>query len=317
MRTDYHLAVPHSRPALGQPALIALATLLCGIAIGGCRRAEPESETAARPLQLAVTIPPQAWLVERLAGPRADVIVLLPPGESPETWQPDDRSISRLLRADAWIRIGVPAERGPWAQAIEEAGRPRLVASQATVQLRAIEGGACLHHGHDHAHDHGGSGDDPHCWTAPEPLRAQARVVADALAALDPEDAAGYADRLAALESELDALDADLAATLAPARGRAFLVLHPAWGYLADAYGLRQVAIEVAGQAPGDAELTAIRRLARAEQLRCVFVQPQVAGGAADAVAEAIGARVVMLDPLARDVAENLRSVARALAAEE
>jgi zinc transport system substrate-binding protein len=116
------------------------------------------------------------------------------------------------------------------------------------------------------------------------------------------------------LEQRLDELDETIRRTLAPVRGRSFLVFHPAWGYLADEYGLKQVAIEIEGKAPADHELTALQQFARDEQVNVVFVQPQISGQAADAVAAAIGGRLEVLDPLAADVAANLRRVAGALA---
>ena len=85
------------------------------------------------------------------------------------------------------------------------------------------------------------------------------------------------------------------------------------WGYFADDYGLRQVAIEIEGKEPSDRELTRLQILARAEGTAVVFVQPQISGRAARAVAAAIGGRLEQLDPLAPDVAENLRRVAEQL----
>ena len=99
-----------------------------------------------------------------------------------------------------------------------------------------------------------------------------------------------------------------------PYKGRAFFVLHPAWGYFADEYDLRQFAIEREGKSPTDAELTELQRSARREGIKVVFVQPQVTGRGARAVATAIGARLERLDPLAADVDANLLRLADAIA---
>lgn len=111
------------------------------------------------------------------------------------------------------------------------------------------------------------------------------------------------------------ALDSELTTTLEPIAGSAFFVFHPAWGYFADAYGLEQVAIESEGKEPSEAELTRLARLARQRGIRTVFVQPQISGSAARAVAHAVGAELEVLDPLERDVAANLRRVATRLVA--
>jgi zinc transport system substrate-binding protein len=98
-------------------------------------------------------------------------------------------------------------------------------------------------------------------------------------------------------------------------RGKTFFVFHPAWGYFADEYGLKQVAIEQEGKEPSDEEATALQRSARQQGVKVVFVQPQIASRGAEAVARAIGARVEVLDPLAPDVLDNLVRAARAIAA--
>ena len=138
--------------------------------------------------------------------------------------------------------------------------------------------------------------------------------MATALGEIVPGSRDTIRERLAALERELDDLDASLRATLAPCRGKALFVFHPAWGYFADAYGLRQLAIEHEGKTPTDRELTELQRQARTEQVSVVFVQPQISSKAADAVAAAVGGRVEKIDPLAEDVPANLRKVAAAIA---
>jgi zinc transport system substrate-binding protein len=97
--------------------------------------------------------------------------------------------------------------------------------------------------------------------------------------------------------------------------GRAFLVFHPSWGYLAADYDLEQVPIEVQGKEPSAREMAAIVDLARKRSIHVVFAQPQRSRRAAEAVAASIDARVVLADPLAADWAENLRRVARELRA--
>lgn len=135
-----------------------------------------------------------------------------------------------------------------------------------------------------------------------------------ALIELLPERAEAFRQRLAALERELDALHEELRGILAPCKGKSIFVFHPAWGYFTDAYEIEQVAIEQEGKPPADAELTALQRLARERGIKVIFVQPQISSRAADAVAKTIGGRVEEIDPLAPDLPDNLRKVARAIA---
>jgi zinc transport system substrate-binding protein len=89
-----------------------------------------------------------------------------------------------------------------------------------------------------------------------------------------------------------------------------FMVFHPAWGYFAQAYGLRQVPIEVEGKAPKPAQLMALIDHARESGIRVVFVQPQFSTKSAALIAQEIGGQVAFADPLAEDWPQNLRQVA-------
>ncbi|MCA9512166.1 MAG: zinc ABC transporter substrate-binding protein, partial [Myxococcales bacterium] len=137
-----------------------------------------------------------------------------------------------------------------------------------------------------------------------------ARALADAL----PAERAAIDARLEGLRRDAEALDAELRARLAPVRGRTFLVFHPAFGYLAREYGLVQVAIEDEGKEPDAHELARLVARARDEGVRVIFVQPQFDRAAAQTIADEVGARLEVLDPLAPDWDDNLRRVARALA---
>lgn len=293
--------------------------LLASVAAG--QAGEPSSP------RIMVTIPPQAWLVERVAGETGlTVESLVGPGASPHTFQPTDLQVTNLSRADLFFRIGVPAESAPWFRAIDRAERPVVVDLRDGVELRPME--AHHHteddpgHGHDHGHSHGHSHDhghhesgglDPHIWLSPERLRIMADTIARALSREDPARASTYRSNAEGLKDELRSLESDLGRRLAPLEGSAFFIFHPAWGYFAEDFGLRQVAIEIEGQEPSEHDLTRLIREGRELGIRAIFVQPQFRGRAADSVAAALGAKTVTLDPLVRDVPVNLRAAAKQL----
>jgi zinc transport system substrate-binding protein len=281
---------------------------------------------------VAVSVLPQANLVERIAGDRVRVVVLVEPGQSPATYQPTDRQVSEVAGAEVYFRIGVPFENGRWLEALTRGGaRTRVVDLREGLTLREMERHA--HHGEEHGHDeHGGEeegheddghdehgheaheGSDPHVWLEPSRLRVMAATIARALEEIDPEGAATYRERLAELDAELVALEAEIREALEPYRGRRVYVFHPAWGYFCDAFGLKQVAVEIEGKEPSESEITELLRSAREDGIRAIYVQPQIAGTAVQAVARALDVEVRTLDPLAPDVLANLRSVARSLA---
>ena len=225
------------------------------------------------------------------------------------------------MQAAVYFRVGMPFENGPWFAAIQANPRVHVVDLRAGIALRPME-----RHVHHEAESAGPAGDthpsqaspramadDPHVWLSPRLLKVQAKTVAAELQALDPGHAAEYQKNLEHLQSRLDEADRSVRKTLEPLRGKAMFVFHPAWGYFADDYGLRQVAVQTEGKEPTDQELTELQSLARREGVKVVFVQPQFASGAPEAMARAIGGRVETLDDLAPDLVAGLFETAKRL----
>lgn len=278
---------------------------IVAVLVAGCAEGR-----ASERLTVTVSVVPQAWVVRQIGGDDVAVLTMVQPGADPHTYQPTDAQVSAVMRGRVYFRIGVPFERGPWFQAIQRSATLSVVDMRRGIELREMAGARDLQ-GHSH---HASSFRDPHIWLSPRLLKVQAKTVTDALVELDPPRSTRYLQRLSKLLRRLDEVDTAIRSRLEPYKGRAFFVLHPAWGYFADAYDLRQFAIEREGKSPTDAELTELQRSARREGIKVVFVQSQVTGRAARAVATAIGARLERLDPLAADVDANLLRLADAIA---
>lgn len=294
------------------PRLSALGLATLAVVAAACGR--PAGGSAAGPLQVVVTVPPQAYLVERIGGERVATEVMMPSGSSEETYSPSPRQMVALSRADLYVLVGHPAllvERRHVLPALAADPGVTVVDMSAAMELEAE-----AEEEEDDppgAHDHAGGEHDPHIWTSPRLMRSAAVTIAQELARRDPAGAAAYRARLASFLSELDTLDREIRRELAGLSRRRFLVTHPAWGHFAADYGLEQVAIEEEGKEPSPARLVALIEAAREEGVTAVFTQEGLPAGAARAVAREIGARVVSLDPLARDWLDNTRKTARAL----
>jgi zinc transport system substrate-binding protein len=271
-----------------------------------------------------VSIAPQAFLVERLGGEHVAVHVLLGPGQSPHTFEPTPRHMAALGRADLYFALGMPFE----SQLVERirASRQRLT---IVDMARGIKKRKTADH-HEHEGDPPGPNStqaeyreqakqgeapelDPHIWLSPVQMKALAGNTADALQQSDPENAGDYGRSLEQFLKELEAVDARIRRALGPFGGEAFYVYHPAFGYFADAYGLKQVPVEVGGKSPTPRQLTELVRKARSEKVKIIFVQPQFDQQIAETVAAAIGGAVVPMDPLAKDVLSNLESMAASI----
>ena len=130
-------------------------------------------------------------------------------------------------------------------------------------------------HEHDHDHDHGhehGEG-DMHFWLDPENAKLMVTHIAAALSAADPENAQAYTANAEAEIAELDDLEAELAATLAPVKDQPFVVFHDAYQYFEQRFGLTLAgSVTVSPEtAPGAARIDELKARVAELGATCVF----------------------------------------------
>ncbi|MBD3166943.1 ABC transporter substrate-binding protein [bacterium] len=273
-------------------------------------------------LQAMVTILPLRYFVERVGGGRVRVTVLAGPGQNPATYEPLPRQLLELTTADVLFRTGVPFEEALVPRLAENAPGLTVVDLRNGIELYPMDTLATIGELHDdgHAHGHDGAqeshdhtGHDPHIWLSPALVRVQAATIRDALIAADPHHEAEYRENWAAFDHDLAAESDEIRAMTGQLENPAMLVFHPAWGYFAREFGLRQIPIEIEGREPGPRELAAVIDYARNRHIRVVFVQAQFSTASAEAIARAIDGTVVAIDPLSDDYLNNLRRIAEAI----
>jgi zinc transport system substrate-binding protein len=260
---------------------------------------------AGEPPHIAVSIPPQKWVVGFLAGDRVIIDVLLPPGSSPATFDPSPRQMAELTHAIAYFTIGVPFERAIVPRIAEQNPELVIVDTASGVEKREMSSAGGHHH----------SAFDPHVWLDPIRMKTISMTTARALQELLPSSHDVIEERLQKSMRVLDMVDERISEVLAGLAGREILVFHPAYGYFTDRYGLLQVAIEVEGKAPTGRQLASVIDRFGEHGVPTIFVQPQFSTASADRVAAALGSRVVELDPLAAHYSSNLEEMARRIAA--
>jgi zinc transport system substrate-binding protein len=255
-----------------------------------------------------VSIAPQADLVERIGGTLVTVNVLVGPGQNHHTFEPTPKQMAELASAHLYFTIGLQFEK----RIVDKirAANPNLkcIDSREGIALRAME---TEHAPEETGHEHGA--EDPHVWLSPLNAKAVAANICKSLKQADAAHADVYEQNLASVQRDLDACHARIASALAPFKGDAFYVYHPAFGYFADAYGLRQIAVEIEGKEPTAKQLAGLIARAKADRVRVIFVQQQFPKRAAEAIAKEVGGAVVSLDPLAHDLIRNLEAIAERL----
>jgi zinc transport system substrate-binding protein len=273
-----------------RPPSAALAVLL--LALSGCAGSSASGDTGSGPVRVSAGFYPYAFVAERVGGPDVAVTNLTEPGGEPHDLELTPQQVGALGESDL-----VVYSEG-FQPAVDEAVEQQA-ADRALDVLSVVE----LHEGAEHTeggaeHEHGG--EDPHVWLDPDRLSTIAGAVADRLAEADPDHEEGYRERAKALQDELAALDQELRSGLSSCARTQIVTSHDAFGYLADAYGLEQVA--VAGLTPEDEasprRLAEVAADARAAGVTTVFHEELGSPAVAESLAREIGATTAVLRTL-------------------
>jgi zinc transport system substrate-binding protein len=278
--------------------------------LAGCGSTAPDRPSNDR-LFVFAGIPPLAYLVEKIGGEHVKVDVLVQPGQDPHTFEPTPQQILALGKAKIFFKIDMPFETVLLEKISEGHRELAIVDATVGIKKRMTSDAVCSHSiGNDHDHPSKGETPDPHVWLSPPLLKIMVKNIGAALCQADPAHRHDYEKNLAVLLDRLDSLDARVRRMLAPYRGRSFFVFHPGFGYFADAYGLKEEAVETAGREPEPQQLNSLIENARADGVKTVFVQPQSASRSAQVIAQAIGGKVVPLNGLDKDVVRDIEDIA-------
>ncbi|MEA2031144.1 MAG: zinc ABC transporter substrate-binding protein [candidate division Zixibacteria bacterium] len=253
-----------------------------------------------------VSIPPQAFFVEQIAGTSVEINILVGPGQSPATYDPTPQQMARLANADILFTVGVPFEQHLLDKIKSGFKNLEIVNTYNKIKLRPI----------NHNHEHEATGlNDPHIWLDPSLVKIQSKTICKALCRLMPDHKKTFEDNLTKFNQRLDSITADIHRKLSSLEKRTIYVFHPSYGYFCDAFDLKQVTIEKRGKEPSAQQLSSIVDRCLENSVNVIFVQPQFSQKSAKAIAKTIDGNIVPLDPLARDYFNNLNDMAEKIAA--
>jgi zinc transport system substrate-binding protein len=283
--------------------------LLIGCTPNPQETSETSTANTQQTLDITVSILPQQYFVNKIAGDLAQVNVMVEPGSEPEIYEPKPQQLRQLATAEGYITIGVPFEKG-WMEKIKSANSDMLIIDSA----KGIEKMEMIDHHHQGESENETENYDTHIWLSPQLVKIQAENIYQGLVELDPANQEIYQANLVKFLQEIDQLDQEIRVNLEGIKNRKFIVFHPAWGYFAKEYNLEQIPIEVGGQKPSAAELAKVVTDAKNENIRVIFAQYQFNSQDAETIAKEIGGKVILIDPLDPNWSENLRKVSQTFA---
>ncbi len=231
--------------------MLTTAAVIFIFLLTGCAR-EPEKDVPAvkdaqgGKLRIVATLFPQYDFARQIAGDKAEVTLLLPPGVESHSYEPTPSDIIRINESDLFIYTGEYMEA--WSQRIidgmRDSGSRSLVldVSQGVELVKTEEIEAEHQHegeeepGHEQEHEHPY---DPHIWTDPLAAKTMVTNIRDALCSLDPANADDYKKNAAEYSADLDALDEEFRSIVSSGkRDEIIFGSRFALAYFAKRYGL-------------------------------------------------------------------------------
>lgn len=270
-----------------------------------CDRAPQKQQDELQEPMITVSIQPQKYFVDRIAGDHFQVQVMIPPGASPVTYDPSPSQMKKLEQSQAYIRIGHIVFEKAWMEKIRTVNPNLEILDQSQdVDLISSPGSST----------HSGQGVDPHIWNSPRAVKTQVENIRDFLIRLDAAHQKAYRENAQVFLAQIDSLDARISERLSGLEQKDFLIFHPALSYFARDYGLNQIALEHQGKEPTPARIKQVIDRSDASRIKAVFIQKQFSTDEARAIARELEAEVVRIDPLAYNWLENMQQMSRAIA---
>ncbi|MDR0287676.1 MAG: zinc ABC transporter substrate-binding protein, partial [Clostridiales bacterium] len=188
-----------------------------------------------------------------IAGDKVDLYLLVPPGTEPHDWEPSTRDMASLERADMLIYSGAGMEQfiGTFKESIKNND---LIFVEASDGIELLQ-------------------NDPHVWLNPINALKEYENIKNALCAKDPANSELYEANFQLQKDKLNKLDIDYHESAENFKSKDLVVSHEAYGYLCEAYGLNQVAIEgfAADGEPSLAKMIEIINYIRQNDVKYIF----------------------------------------------
>lgn len=250
---------------------------------------------------VTVSILPQKYMIEKIAGDYLQVNVMIPPGMNPSTCDLNTGQLKNLYDSDLCFTIGhLPFEQTHLYPVLEKQKNIPVIHHSENIHLLD---GTC-----GHSHENSG-GTDPHIWLSPANVKIMATTIFETLSKYYPEQKEQFEKNYHLFLQELERMDHRIRLTLAPKQEKTFLIYHPALTYFAADYGLKQISIEEEGKEPSPDHLKKIIDLATEKNIRTIFIQNQFDINNAQAIARQINGKVIPIDPLAENWEEEMNKL--------
>lgn len=294
--------------------IITIMSLLTILLLAACGNKDANKEQPTNDsgkLAVYTTVYPLQYFTERIGGEYVDVKSIYPPGADEHTFDPTQKNMMALADSDLFFYIGLGLEG--FVENAEKTLKNEHVEMVATAEgiSEKMLGEAHDHEedGHDEeGHDHGAL--DPHVWMSPKLSVELATSIKNSLIDKAPEMAAEFEKNFEQLNAELVELDGQFKVMAANAPSKTFFVSHAAFGYIAEPYGLEQVAIAGLNSQsePSQKQLASLVEQAQELNVHYILFEQNVSSKPTEVIRKEIGAEALTLHNLGVLTVDDVKS---------
>ncbi len=266
----------------------------------GVSEAEPPEPVSLGPgerLRVVATTNILGDVVRNVGGEHIELTTLMGIGVDPHSYIPTPADTAAMHDAHVVFANGVGLEAN-LEEVFNSAGGDAIeIHVSQGLAFRKIEG---VHQDEQDTTEQEHVGDDPHVWFDAQNVIHWAETIRHTLSALDPTNAAAYIANASSYSRQLEELDTWIMEQVAsiPEANRRLVTNHPAFGYLADRYGLEQLGAVYPvnpSSEPSARDIAALEDIIGEYSVPAVFVESTVNPKLAEQVAKDTGVKLVPL----------------------
>jgi len=238
-------------------------------------------------IKVFVTVMPQVGIVQEIGGKYVQVTPLVSKAGCPETYSPTPKQLQKLSEADVYLKLGLSFE-DTWLSKIQNSNL-KTVSMTQNIKLRTDQ--------------------DPHVWISLKNLNIMADNTATILSKLRPDQKKYFEQNLKAFKQKIKSLDEKFKTSIKQNKSKYLFVIHPAYAYFANDYGLEQYVIEFEGKEPTAKQLTRMTQTFKKYNAKIILIQPEFSDKAAKTIANETKSELVPISIYNKDPLKNLEEL--------
>lgn len=258
----------------------------------GCKKVENNGNK----IVLATTLLPYADFIKNIITDDFIVETVIPQGGNHETYEPTAFRIQNISKSELYFKVGANFDfEAAWIEKLQNINlNMKVIDCSQNIEL---------------------INNNPHIWLDPQNVKIILDNILKALIETYPEHADEFKKNASSYSIKLDSLDNRILQQLDNFTNKYLMVYHPAWKYFAKRYNLIEISVENEGKDPSPKELDDLIDIARKNNVKTIFVEPQFDAAPAKTIAKKIRASIKEINPVPENYIDGMLETAKIIKA--